>query len=232
MHSISKYHDQVKTFTQFDQFTNTPFSGKKNAFCLERHLVGDFEEIVKKLKLKEDITEISLTDLFELNLSVEGNLAREIIVTDIKLLNEIGASPTLNLINCYYEDDILDFISTDVYSFHVDASPVSTDTYLCTYYGASSDILPNEMAIQKIMIPEIREKLKELHDPLEMDFETFLKSYHFDLHYSPISKESKPINLEIGNLWRLAVKHPEQLVEPCIHRAPKEQKQLRLLLIC
>ena len=68
-----------------------------------------------------------------------------------------GAAPVLNLINAYPTEDEDTFFSTDVYSFHVDSSPVASDTFLCTYYGACSEILPNKDAIQKILIPDIRE---------------------------------------------------------------------------
>jgi len=45
-----------------------------------------------------------------------------------------------------------------VYSYHVDRSPIATDTFLCTYHGAASDLIANEQALQKILIPEIREQ--------------------------------------------------------------------------
>lgn len=69
-----------------------------NALCWHRDLVGDFKEIVAKLELKENITEVSIEDLLTLKLSEEGNLAREIILNDIQLLTNFGASPTLNLL--------------------------------------------------------------------------------------------------------------------------------------
>ena len=148
------------------------------------------------------------------------------------MLADFGASPSLNLITNYERDDELDFISTDVYSYHVDRSPIATSTFLCTYFGAASDILPNDQAIQKILIPEIREKLKELYDGKEEDFDAFLKAYYFDLHYQP-KADAHPINLGLGNLWRLSVDHPEQQVPPCVHRAPVENDgEYRLLLIC
>ena len=185
-----------------------------------------------KLELKENITEVSIEDLLALQLSEKGNLAREIILKDIQLLTDFGASPTLNLLKCYERDDELDFISTDVYSFHVDRSPIETDTFLCTYHGAASDIVPNDQVEQKILIPEIREKLKKLHDGPEAEFETFLEEYFFDLHYQP-KLNAKPVNLGLGHLCRLAVDHPMQKVLPCVHRAPVEKDgEYRLLLIC
>jgi len=94
---------------------------------------------------------------------------------------------------------------------------------LCTYHGAASDILPNGQAEQKILIPEIREKLAALHNgPLE-EFEDFLKENYFDLHYQA-QPDAVPLNLGLGHLWRLAVDHPQQQVLPCIHRAPIEKK--------
>ncbi|RYG21474.1 MAG: DUF1826 domain-containing protein, partial [Chitinophagaceae bacterium] len=197
----------------------------------ERNLNGDFAEIVAKLSLHEDITEISNENLLNLVLSPAGDIARQIILNDLKLLSDFGASPSLNLIKKYARDTDFDFISTDVYSYHVDRSPVPTSTFLCTYYGASGDILPNAQAKRKILIPEIRQKLKELNGG-EDGFESFLEENYFDLHYQPL-EGAQPINLGIGNLWRLAVDHPQQQVLPCVHRAPKENEgEYRLLLIC
>ena len=203
-----------------------------NAICWKRNLVGDFAEIVAHLQLKENITELGIDDLLELQLSEKGNLARAIILSDIQLLTDYGAAPSLNLLKNYERDEEFDFISTDVYSFHVDRSPVATSTFLCTYFGAASDILPNDQATQKILIPEIREKLKALHEGKEEDFENFLEEYFFDLHYEP-KPNAQPINLGQGHLWKLAVDAPGQQVLPCIHRAPIENEgELRLLLIC
>jgi len=225
-------HHQIKTVSSFKELINMEFQGDNNAICWQRNLVGDFEEIVSKLELKNNITEVSVEDLENLTLTDHGELAREIIINDLRLLADFGASPSLNLIKNYERDDELDFISTDVYSYHVDRSPIATSTFLCTYFGAASDILPNDQAIQKILVPEVREKLRELHDGKEEDFEAFLKDYYFDLHYQP-KADAHPINLGLGNLWRLSVDHPEQKVPPCVHRAPVENDgEYRLLLIC
>lgn len=232
MNDIFSNHKHIGLVSTFSDLVNTNFQGHKNAICWYRKLAGDFKEIVYKLKLRENITEVFIEDLLSLQLSESGQAAREIILSDLRLLTDFGASPSLNLIKNYERDEELDFISTDVYSYHVDRSPISTDTFLCTYYGNASDIIPNEEAIQKILVPEIREKLKELHVGSEDEFEFFLRDYYFDLHYQP-KINAKPINLEPGHLWRLAVDHPEQKVLPCIHRAPVENKdEYRLLLIC
>lgn len=232
MHNTFSDNHQVGVVSSFSELVNTRFQGAMNAICWNRKLNGDFEEIVSKLKLKENITEVSIEDLLALELSENGLLARGIILNDLKLLSDFGASPSLNLLKNYERDEEFDFISTDVYSFHVDRSPVGTDTFLCTYYGASSDIIPNDEVEQKILIPEIRAKLKQLHDGPEEEFEDFLKENFFDLHYEA-KPDANPTNLGIGHLWRLAVDHPSQKVLPCVHRAPVENDgEYRLLLIC
>ncbi|KUJ62455.1 hypothetical protein AR687_08365 [Flavobacteriaceae bacterium CRH] len=223
---------QIGLVSTFSELVHTDFKGEMNALCWYRNLDGDFNEIVAQLSLKENITEISTEDLIGLQLSEKGNIAREIILNDLQLLADFGASPSLNLLKCYERDDEFDFISTDVYSFHVDRSPIATDTFLCTYHGAASDIIANAQAEQKILIPEIRTKLKELHDGPAEEFEEFLKENYFDLHYQ-VNPEAEPVNLGLGHLWRLAVDHPKQQVLPCIHRAPIENEgEYRLLLIC
>ncbi|MCL1678802.1 DUF1826 domain-containing protein [Elizabethkingia miricola] len=224
-------NNQVGVVSTFSELANTDFQGHTNALCWYRNLDGDFKEIVTQLQLKENITEVSIEDLLALQLSEKGSAAREIILNDLQLLTDFGASPSLNLLKRYERDDEFDFISTDVYSWHVDRSPVGTDTFLCTYYGAASDIVSNDQVVQKILIPEVREKLKELHDGPESEFEDFLKENYFDLHYKA-KPNAEPVNLGLGHLWRLAVDHPDQHVLPCVHRAPVENNEYRLLLIC
>jgi len=232
MHLAFSDNNQVRVVTTFSELVNTTFQGEINAICWNRDLLGDFKEIVSKLELKENITEVSTEDLLALQLSEKGILARDIILNDIQLLTDFGASPSLNLLKHYERDQDLDFISTDVYSYHVDRSPIETDTFLCTYHGAASDIISNDQVEQKILIPEIREQLKALHDGPETEFETFLQEYFFDLHYQP-KPNSESVNLGTGYLWRLAVDHPTQQVLPCVHRAPVEKDgEYRLLLIC
>ncbi|GEJ44773.1 DUF1826 domain-containing protein [Chryseobacterium sp. ON_d1] len=232
MNNTFSGHHQIDVVSSFSELVNTQFHGTVNAICWHRNLAGDFKEIVSNLQLKDNITVVSAKDLLALQLSDEGNLARETILKDLELLTDWGASPVLNLLKCYERDEELGFISTDVYSYHVDRSPIGTDTFLCTYHGAASDIIPNDQAEQKILVPEIREQLKQLHGGPEEEFEDFLKDYFFDLHYQP-KPGAEPVNLETGHLWRIAVDHPEQQVLPCVHRAPVENDgEYRLLLIC
>ena len=231
MNNIFSNNDQISFVSSFPELVHSHFKGNMNAICWFRNLVGDFKEIIDKLELDENIAEISVQDLLALELTQNGELAREIILQDIQFLTDFGASPSLNLLKNYDRDDELDFISTDVYSFHVDRSPIETDTFLCTYHGASSDIIANDQVQQKILIPEIRAKLKELHDGSDAEFDDFLEEYFFDLHYQP-KPDANLVNLGTGHLWRLAVDHPTQQVLPCVHRAPFENGEYRLLLIC
>ena len=233
MIDLSHTENQIQSVTNFQDLISTPFQGEINAMCWKRDLIGDFSEIVKKIELSENMTELNPEELRELQLSEQGQIAREILLNDLKLLKEHGALPTLNIIKYYERDDAYPFFSTDVYSYHVDRSPIATDTFLCTYHGESSDIIPNSQATQKILIPEIRSELKKLYGESDKKgFELFLSEYFFDLHYQP-KPNAQPINLGIGNLWKLAIDHPESKVLPCLHRAPKEKiGESRLLLIC
>lgn len=232
MADLSHAENQIKYVTNFQDLVATPFNGINNAICWTRTLPGDFSEIVKKVALSGNITVIEQEELCALQLSEQGQLAREILLGDLKLLQTHGASPILNVINYYDRDDTYPFFSTDVYSFHVDRSPVPTDTFLCTYYGEPSEILPNAQGKKKVLIPAIRDELKKIYHGADEGFESFLSEHFFDLHYQA-EPDARPISLGTGHLWRLAVDHPESQVPPCLHRAPKEKSgQNRLLLIC
>ena len=232
MINLQHAENQIQFVNNFQDMFSTPFQGAINAICYSRELIGDFGEIVNKVLLNENIEVLDEADLRALQLSEQGNFAREILLNDLQQLKAHGTSPVLNLIRCYDRDDACPFFPTDVYSYHVDRSPVPTDTFLCTYYGTSSDILPNAQAKQKILVPEIREELKKLYSGEEEGFESFLSEYFFDLHYQA-KPDASPVNLGLGNLWKLAVDHPDSLVPPCVHRAPKEKTgQTRLMIIC
>lgn len=233
MKPLSPTANQIHRVSNFNDLVSSTFQGEVNAICWNRQLSGDFSEIVKQVELTENIATLDEEELRELSLSEQGQLARDILLSDLKLLTAHGASPTLNVIKYYDRDDAFPFFPTDVYSWHVDRSPIATDTYLCTYYGAPSDILPNAQGKQKVGIPEIRTELKKLYGSADdAGFEAFLSEYFFDLHYQALP-HAQPISLGIGHLWRLAIDHPESIVPPCLHRAPKEKDgKLRLLMIC
>jgi hypothetical protein len=232
MIDLSHAEQHIHRVTNFQDLVATPFKGEMNAICWSRELTGDFSEIVKKVALSGNITNVEQEELLALQLSEQGQLAREILLNDWKLLKAHGASPALNVIKYYDRDDAYPFFPTDVYSFHADRSPIPTDTFLCTYYGESSEILPNAQGIKKILIPEIRDELRKLYDGADEGFESFLSDNFFDLHYQA-TRDARPISLGPGHLWRLAVEHPESQVLPCLHRAPEETSgQYRLLMIC
>ncbi len=239
MINLSLIENQIQSVSRFDEFISTPFQGGINAVCWSRDLIGNFEEIVKKGESNENITVLDEEQLLNLELSEQGKIARDIILNDFALLKEYGASPTINIIKYYERDEEHAFFPTDVYSFHVDRSPIPTETILCTYYGAASDILPNAQAEQKILVPEIREELKkQFTGPAcrqgrkDKEFEAYLMENFFDLHYQA-KPNAQLINLGLGNLWKLSVDHPNNPVLPCVHRAPKEKTgESRLLLIC
>jgi len=232
MKEESPAENQIHRVTSFQDLVSAPFYGESNAICWSRKLVGDFSEIVSKVKLNENMAVLDEDELHELQLSAQGELARETLLNDMKLLMAHGASPTLNLIKWYERDDAYPFFPTDVYSFHVDRSPIPTDTFLCTYHGDASDIISNAQAEQKILVPEIRTELKKLYGGKDEGFDAFLTENFFDLHYQA-KPAASPINLGVGHLWRLAVDHSESKALPCIHRAPKEKTgETRLLMIC
>jgi hypothetical protein len=224
--------NQIQYVSNFQELVSLPFHGVVNANCWKRQLQGDFSELVEQIDCTGNLLELKPEDLKELQLSEHGQLARDILLQDYQLLKDHGALPSLNIIRNYERDDAFPFFPTDVYSYHVDRSPVPTDTFLCTYFGDSSEILPNAQAQQKILVPEIRQELMKLHGGQEAGFDSFLREYFFDLHYQELP-DSLPINLGVGHLWRLAVDHPESKVPPCVHRAPVEKSgQARMLLIC
>ena len=102
MPNTSHPNHQIQYVTNFQDLVTTPFHGSTNAICWTRELIGDFGEIVNQIEVSENMLELHPDDLLELVLSEQGQLARDILLNDMKLLEAHGASPSLNIIN-YYE---------------------------------------------------------------------------------------------------------------------------------
>lgn len=209
----------IHTVSHFQELVSTPFRGNINAMCWSRELSGDFSEIVRQVELSENMMELDWDLLMDLPLGEQGQLARHLLLNDLELLKAHGASPVLNLIRYYEQDEAYPFFPTDVYSFHVDRSPIPTDTFLCTYYGEASELLPNAQVRQKVLIPGIRAELRKLYEGPEEGFDSFLSEHFFDLHYLP-EPGAEPLSLGLGQLWKLAVDHPESKVLPVFTAHP------------
>ncbi|MCB9257653.1 MAG: DUF1826 domain-containing protein [Chitinophagales bacterium] len=224
--------NQVQLVSSFEALIECSFQGEVNAICWKRDLSGDFSELINQLELSENMRELEPEDLLALDLSEAGKQARAILLQDLQRLKAHGAAPVLNLIQSYERDHSFPFFPRDVYSFHVDRSPIPSETFLCTYHGEASEIIANAEAKQKILIPEIRAQLREVFEGDDEGFDAFLSENFFDLHYQ-VLENTQATSLGIGNLWKLAIEHPESAVAPCVHRAPLEKVgEKRLLLIC
>ena len=109
MINLSHAEHQIHCVTNFQDLVTTNFHGAMNAICWTRKLAGDFSEIVNKVVLTENIVVLDQEALLELQLSEQGQLAREMLLNDWMLLKAHGASPTLNLIKYYERDDAYPF---------------------------------------------------------------------------------------------------------------------------
>jgi hypothetical protein len=223
----------IKVVKSFDELASTRFENPFNALCWPRSLAGNFSEVVEKLGVGEGITSLDESQLRSLPLSPDGRVAINILLEDLRLLRDRDLDPVLNCIHGYPRDEDAGPVLTDVFSFHVDSAPVEADTWLCTYYGPTSEGLRNEEAIRRVDIPETRaELLKGFGGKDDADFLTYLNENFYDLHYATLP-EATPFSFGIGCLWRIAVEYPDSPVPPSIHRAPLTHRgdSARLLLI-
>ena len=223
----------IKVVKSFDELASTRFENPFNALCWPRSLAGNFSEVVEKLGVGEGITTLDESHLRSLPLSPDGRVAINILLEDLRLLRDRDLDPVLNCIHGYPRDEDAGPVLTDVFSFHVDSAPVEADTWLCTYYGPTSEGLRNEEAIRRVDIPETRsELLKGFGGKDDADFLTYLNENFYDLHYATLP-EARPFSFGIGCLWRIAVEYPDSPVPPSIHRAPLTHRgdSARLLLI-
>ena len=198
----------------------TPMRDGINAMCWERRLVGDFGEIVEKLGVGKGITSIDEARLMALELSEEGRVAREVLLQDQELLRARELQPSLDCVNGYTNEIESELLRTDVQSWHVDSATVEADTYLCTYFGPTSEGLRNEEARQRVDMPEFRAELLKLYGGEDDEgFCEYLSENFLDLHYAPLP-DARPFSFGLGHLWRIAIAYPDSPVPPCIHRAP------------
>jgi hypothetical protein len=226
------YH-RIKVVTSFHELVTTPFADGINALCWQRSLPGDFSEVVSALGVREDMATLDEAYLRTLQLSDAGKTAVEILLADQELLRAHGLAPILDCIHGYPRDEDTEVVPTHVYSFHADSAPVEADTYLCTYSGASSEGLRNDEAHRRVDVMETRAALLEQYGGADdAAFSEYLRENCYDLHYAP-APHAQPFSFGVGNLWRIAIQHPESLVPPCIHRAPETLagEPPRLLLI-
>jgi hypothetical protein len=232
--SLPSDYTRIKQVGSFHELLSTPFADGVNALCWPRALTGDFGEVAKLLARSDDSAIITADEasLGALSVSDAGRVAIQILLDDLRLLRDQALDPVLNCIREYPRDDESGPVRTDVFSFHADSAPVMADTWLCTYYGPSSEGLRNEEARRRVDLPETRAALLGAFGGADdAAFRDYLNENCYDLHYAP-SANAQPFSFGLGHLWRIACAYPDSPVPPCIHRAPDTSDgQLRLLLI-
>ncbi|MBI2512916.1 MAG: DUF1826 domain-containing protein [Opitutae bacterium] len=224
---------RIREVRSFAELVSTPLRDGVNALCWTRSLAGDFGEVAAQLAIRDEgIHELDEERLRALPLTAAGRLAVEAMLGDFRLLRDRQLDPVLNYINGCTRDDEHAIVATDVFSFHADRAPVAIDTYLCTYFGPSSEGLRNEDVQRRVDHPPTRARLLELYGGKDDDgFGEFLSDHSYDLHYAPAA-EAQPFSFGNFNLWRIALDYPGNPVPPCIHRAPETRPgETRLLLI-
>lgn len=223
----------IRQVGSFAELVSTPFADGVNALCWPRTLAGDFDEIAARVGPLDTITSLDEDELLALDLSPAGQLARDTLLADLRLLREAGLAPELNLIPAYPRADPDDLVPTDVYSFHADSADSPIDTYLCSYTVAASEGLRPPDAIRCADQPETRAKLLAAFGGADdASFAAWLTENFFDLHYVA-ADGAQPYGFGFGKLWRIATDHPGCPVPPCVHRAPATSpgQAARLLLI-
>lgn len=208
-------------------------SGGVNAFCWERALAGDFAAVARALvRGDEMIVKLDEARLQGLKLGEAGRIAAEVMLEDFRRLRDLGLQPELNAIWDYPRDTEA-VVPTDVFSWHVDSATVPADTWLCTYFGAASEGLPNAEARRRVEDPVTRAALRrEFGGADDAEFAAWLSENCYDLHYAARAG-ARAWSFGVGHLWRIAAEYEGAPVMPCIHRAPATVPEAgpRLLLI-
>ena len=218
----------------FAALASHPWRDGRNALCWPRTLDGDFGAIARLLAPHEGVATVAPETLAELPLDTAGRVAAAVLLDDLHRLEALGREPVLNCIASYPRDERGLAIATDVMSFHADRAPVAVDTWLCTYWGRSTEGLDNDEARRLIEDPAIRTALLQHHGGADDEaFATFVREGSFDLHHAALP-DARPYSFGRGHLWRIAVDWPGCPVPPCLHRAPETLvgDDPRLLLIC
>lgn len=224
---------RIRQVHSFDELVGTPLRDGVNALCWTRSLPGDFAEVAAQLARDEQgIHALDEAELRALPLSAAGRVAVDAMLADFRLLRDRQLDPVLNYLNGGEHDDPHAIVATDVFSWHADRAPVPADTYLCTYFGPTSEGLRNEDALRRVDDPATRAALLKLHGGGDdADFREFLADHCYDLHYAA-APGAQPFSFGHFNLWRIAIAYPGNPVPPCIHRAPATTAgETRLLLI-
>lgn len=221
----------ARVVDSFEALLGARFEGDCNAIVWERRPAGDFAEVVELLEAGEAITQVDEAALAALRPSAAGAEAIATLLADLRGLRGAGHLPELNVVARYERDDDA-VLPTDVHSFHVDSANVPTDTFLCCYSGAPSEVLANRDAVRAVDLPHVRAALLARYGGADAEgFAAYLREHHFDLHHRPLP-HARPFSLGVGHLWRLAVQFPGSPVAACIHRAPpRTDSAPRLLLI-
>jgi hypothetical protein len=218
--------------TAFEELASTPLAQGLHALCWPRRLAGDFGEVVRCFADREGITSLDEELLRSLPLSAAGKAAVEVLVADLANLRGLGLEPELNVINGYLREEDPGPVPRDVMGWHVDSATEETDTWLCTYYGPSSEALRHADAVPCAEVPALRAALLSLYGGGDdAGFAEFLEENCYDLRYVARAG-AEPYVFGQGNLWRVAAQYPDSPVPPCVHRAPDAGPgELRLLLI-
>lgn len=225
-------YSRIRVVQSFAELLATPLAHGVNAICWERTLPGDFVAVVAALGPGSGVAPVDEVRLRGLPMGPAGRRAVDAIVADLQSLRAAGHQPSVDRIDGY-PGDRDDELPVDVFSFHVDSATVPTDTFLCTYSGAPSEGLRDDQATPRCAEPRQRARLLARFGGGEgPHFEAWLAENFHDLHFEPAAG-AQPFSFGNGNLWRIAVAHPQSRVPACIHRAPRPAggSPPRLLLI-
>lgn len=223
----------IRRVGSFAELVSTPFADGINALCWPRLLAGDFSEIAARVGPLTKIRSLDEDDLLALELSPNGQIARDTLVADLRLLREAGLAPELNLIPAYPRSAPDELVPTDVYSYHADSADSPIDTFLCSYTVAASEGLAPADALRCADLPATRARLLAAFGGADdATFDQWLAENFFDLHYV-VADGARPFDFGLGNVWRIATDYPGSPVPPCVHRAPETSpgQPPRLLLI-